>query len=156
MSTIGTFLDPTRLADLARNPHYTPKRAAPEVVDAAIRTAEQAIAAAQRNEADDDLLTEAQALDLAREEMACTPGLVVQWLEEQCRASNMPLDPYRISAGFGLTVPQLMVAIMAGPDFAARQAVHGLRQAFERYISGDVAAYAKNLQDLQRTARGLS
>ena len=157
MSSISTHLDPARLADLARDPHYTPKRAAPEVVDAAIRTAEQAIASAKaRNPANDDLLTEEQALELAREEMACTPGLVVQWLQETCCASNLPLDPYRISNGHGLTVPQLLVAVMAGQDFAARQAVHSLRQAFERYISGDVAAYAKNLQDLQRTELGLS
>lgn len=156
MSTIGTFLDPTRLADLARDPHYTPKRAAPEVVDAAIRTAERAIAAAQRNEADDDLLTEQQAIELAREEMCATPGMVSQWLDGQCCAANEPLNAYRLSSCINLTVPQLLAVIMGAPDFAARAAVHDLRAKYLADSDADVRAYAANLMDLQRRERGLA
>ena len=52
MSSISTFLDQPRLADLARDPLWAPKRAAPEVIDAAIAAAEQAIASSRKSPAE--------------------------------------------------------------------------------------------------------
>ncbi len=104
---------------------------------------------------DDGPLTEAEELEQAREELACTPGVVTQWLNDVCCTSNLPLDPYRISRGHDLTIPQLLVAIMAGQDFAARQAVYALRQHFERHVAADIAEYAKCTRELKQAERGL-
>ena len=105
---------------------------------------------------DAELMTMADAMAQARIDMPATPGLVVQWLNDACCASNLPMDVRKLTGGLRLTVPQLLAVLMAGPVWAATSALHELRQELQRHITPAVPDYAALMMDAERAARNAS
>ena len=142
MSSISTYLDPVRLADLAADPDYLPY--GPNVagrprqfrsVDMPAATAAHAAlykALAAKNDAADDIPTLEEATEQVLWQYSCTPGIVSQWINNQCSAQNAPIKADRLPGACApLTAGQALVLLMTGPLHSMSGAAMRLRELFE-------------------------
>ena len=168
---LNLLLTPTQrlqadMADLAGDPMYT--ACGPNVagrprqfraVDMPAATAAHAAlhkALAAKNDAADDIPTLEEATEEVLWRYSCTPGVVSQWINNQCCAQNDPIDAGRLPGACApLTAGQALVLLMTGPLHSMSGAAMRLRELFEddsRPIAASLALDEIALQRRSATA----
>ena len=130
MSSISTYPDPVRLADLAADPDWAPY--ARKIDLPAATAAHAALHKALQAKDDDDIPSLAEATEQVLWAYSCTPAIVSQWLNDQCCAQNDPIDADRLPGACApLTAGQALVLLMTGPLHSMSGAAMRLRELFE-------------------------
>ena len=77
---------------------------------------------------------EASAVDYAIEELASTPRVIADWLQEETVDAVDSLDEYRLARTdyMDWTAAQCLVMVMRGDQHAVRRAALRMRELFER------------------------
>lgn len=97
---------------------------------------------------DDSLLTERDAREQARDEIASTPRVIGEWLHNECYDDGDALDLRalrRACVTRPLSVPECAVMLLLGSDAEAMRAVQDLRDAFRAQNASVVAERAAEL-----------
>lgn len=103
---------------------------------------------------DDELLTDDSALDLARDQLEQTPGMVACWLDAEARKVPLvPLDGYALAHVYRpLTPAEALVVLMYAPDTEALKALHQLREHYKLAMTGAAQALACDILAAQHRA----
>ena len=135
MSTISTFLDPVRQADLALDPDWAPharKAVNMPAAEAAYAALHKALKARDAKNDDDDIPSLEEATEQVLWAYCCTPAIVSDWLVGQCCTQNDPIPAGRlVGACAPLTAGQALVLLMTGPRHTLAFAAMRLRELFE-------------------------
>lgn len=154
-SSFGEFEAAARAVDHSRAlAHYT----------AMVRELEQPLRSQQQmrdelfadwsEEPDTDV--EASAVDYAMEELASTPRVISDWLQEETFVEIDSLDEYRLARTdcMDWTAAQCLVMVMRGDQQAVRRAALRLRELFE--VANGSAATERGAEILREYLAGVA